>query len=137
MDDRIVIIDCPPSLGPLTMNALNAATGVIIPIQCEYYAMEGLTRMLEAISEVRESANNALALEGILLTMFDPMLALSHEVVSEVRNYFGEKVYRTVIPRDVALSEAASYAQPVFDYSPRAPGAVAYLMLAKEVTANG
>ena len=132
-----VVMDCPPSLGLLTTNALNAATGVLIPIQCEYYAMEGLTRILEALAEVRQSTNPRLEVAGILLTMFDPGLQLCNEVVSEVRGYFGEQVYDTIIPRDVALSEAASYGQPVFAYGPRGPGALAYLALAREVMSNG
>ena len=132
-----VVMDCPPSLGSLTTNALNAATAVLIPIQCEYYAMEGLTRILDALAEVRQSSNRSLELAGIALTMFDDELELCHEVVSEVRGYFGEKVYNAVIPRDVALSEAASYGQPVFQYSHRGPGALAYLELAKEVMRNG
>ena len=132
-----VVVDCPPSLGSLTTNALNAATAVLIPIQCEYYAMEGLTRILDVLGEVRQSSNKGLDLVRIALTMFDGDLELSHEVVSEVRGYFGEKVYRTVIPRDVALSEAASYGQCVFGYGPRGPGALAYVELAREVMSNG
>lgn len=133
----LVLMDCPPSLGLLTHNALNAATGVLIPIQCEYYAMEGLARILEALNEVRATSNPELKLEGISLTMFDPDLELCHEVVSEVRGYFGDDVYRTVIPRDVALSEAASHGVAAFEYAPRGPGALAYLELSKEVMRNG
>ena len=134
---HFVVIDCPPSLGLLTTNGLNAATGLLIPIQCEYYAMEGLTRILDALQEIRQSSNRSLELAGIVLTMFDDSLELSHEVVSEVRGYFADKVYETVIPRDVALSEAASYGQSVFRYGPRGPGALAYLELAKEGMSNG
>ena len=132
-----VVMDCPPSLGLLTTNALNAATGVLIPIQCEYFAMEGLTRVLDALREVRESSNTSLTLMGILLTMFDARLQLCNEVVSEVRGYFGEQVYDTVIPREVALSEASSFGQSVFEYDARSPGALAYLALAREVMSNG
>ncbi|KPJ56363.1 MAG: hypothetical protein AMS16_02545 [Planctomycetes bacterium DG_58] len=132
-----VLMDCPPSLGSLTTNALNAATAVLIPIQCEYYAMEGLTRILDVLGEVRRSSNKDLHVVRIALTMFDHELDLCHEVVSEVRAYFAEKVYSTVIPRDVALSEAASYGECVFRYGPRGPGALAYVELAREVMSNG
>lgn len=134
---HFVVIDCPPSLGLLTRNALNAAASVLIPIQCEYYAMEGLTRILGVVEEVRRAANSALRLDGILLTMFDPSLELSHEVVSEVCRYFPGEVYKTIIPRDVALSEASSHGQAVLEYAPRGPGSLAYLELAREVMANG
>lgn len=131
------LIDCPPSLGLLTANALNAATAVLVPIQCEYYAMEGLTRILRTLNATREGVNPRVRLEGIVLTMFDPALPLCHEVVAEVRGYFPDEVCRTIIPRDVALSEAAGYGQSVFDYDARAPGAVAYVELAKEVISHG
>jgi len=137
LDMGVVVVDCPPSLGLLTRNALNAATAVLIPIQCEYFAMEGLTRIIGVVDEVRRSDNASLKVAGILLTMFDPGLELSREVVSEVRGYFPEEVYHTIIPRDVALSEASSHGQPVFEYAPRSPGALAYLELAREVMTNG
>jgi len=132
-----IIVDCPPSLGLLTTNALNAATGVLIPIQCEYYAMEGLTRILNTLGDIQKSTNRGVQLEGIALTMFDPQLDLCREVVSEVRGYFPDDVYDTIIPRDVALTEAASYGQPVFHYAPRSPGSMAYLELTKELIDNG
>jgi len=137
VDGDFCIIDCPPSLGLLTTNALNAASGVLIPIQCEYFAMEGLTRVLRRLEDIRRSTNHGIRLEGIALTMFDPDLPLCGEVVSEVRDYFPDDVYETIIPRDVALSEAASFGQSVFEYAPRGPGSLAYLELAKEVIANG
>jgi len=136
-DADFTLLDCPPSLGILTTNALNAANGVLIPIQCEYYAMEGLTRILRAIETTSPSTNPDLALTRIVLTMFDPGLALCHEVVWEVRGYFRDNVCRTIIPRDVALSEASSYGQSVFEYAPRGPGALAYLELAKEIIRDG
>ncbi len=136
-DFEAILIDCPPSLGLLTMNALNAAAGVLIPIQCEYYAMEGLARMIEAVEQVRRGSKADLKVDGVLLTMFDPALDLSREVVREVRSFLGGKVYRTAIPRDVTLSEATSYGQTAFAYAPRGAGALAYLELAKEVMANG
>lgn len=132
-----IIIDCPPSLGLLTMNALNAASGVLIPIQCEYYAMEGLARMIDSVDQVRRITKADLRVEGVLLTMFDPELDLSHEVAREVREFLGDKVYSTAIPRDVNLSEATSYGQTAFVYAPRGSGALAYLELAKEVIGNG
>jgi chromosome partitioning protein len=131
-----VLIDCPPSLGLLTTNALNAADGVIVPIQCEYYAMEGLTRIAEAVRDIKSADNGRLDLAGILLTMFDPDLALSHEVATEVRAYFAERVYDTTIPRDVALGEAPSHGQPICLYANRSRGALAYLELAKEVMSD-
>jgi chromosome partitioning protein len=135
--EDFVVIDCAPSLGLLTRNALNAATSVLIPIQCEYYAIEGLARILGVVEEVRRASSSSLKVDGILLTMFDPGLELSHEVVSEVRTYFPDEVYETIIPRDVALSEASSHGRAVFEHAPRGPGSVAYLELAREVMANG
>jgi chromosome partitioning protein len=134
---KYVVIDCPPSLGLLTTSALNAAQEVLIPIQCEYYAMEGLTRILNKLDDVRRLANPDLKLRGILLTMFDAEIPLSQEVASEVRGYFPDDLLHAVIPRDVALSEAASFGKSVFDYAPRSPGALAYIQLAKEVTTDG
>ena len=131
-----IVIDCPPSLGLLTANALNAANRILIPIQCEYYAMEGLTRILDALEHVANTTNRSLELGGIMLTMFDPDLELSHEVATEVRRYFPGQVYHSVIPRDVALGEAPSFGQPIFSYAPRATAALAYLQLAKEVISD-
>jgi chromosome partitioning protein len=134
---EFTVLDCPPSLGLLTQNALTAATDVLIPIQCEYFAMEGLTRILQAVARIRETTNHALQLDGILLTMFDPGLQFCREVAAEVRDYFEEKVYETVIPRDVALSEASSFGKSVFEYDPRSPGALAYVSLTREVMSHG
>ncbi len=128
-----VLVDCPPSLGILTMNALTAADSLIIPIQCEYYALEGLSVVTRLIRHVRESgANPDIGIEGILLTMYDTRTRLSGEVVKEVRNHFGKQVYRTVIPRNVRVSEAPSFGKPVVLHDPRSAGALAYRQLARE-----
>jgi len=127
-----VLIDCPPSLGPLTRTALATATEVLIPIQCEYYAMEGLTQMIEVIRDVM-SGGGRLTFGGILLTMYDHLLELTAEIDREVREFFGEIVYYTVIPRDVAVCEAPSHGQSVLDYAPRSRGARAYVELCMEV----
>jgi chromosome partitioning protein len=128
-----VLIDCPPSVGPLTRTALASSTEVLMPIQCEYYAMEGLTQMIEVIRDVMESQPRQLQFGGILLTMFDPTLELTWEVEKEVRDFFGEIVYRTVVPRDVHVSEAPSHGLSVLDYAPRARGARAYAELCLEI----
>jgi chromosome partitioning protein len=128
-----VLIDCPPSLGHLTQTALSSATEVLMPIQCEYFAMEGLAQMIEVIRRVMERQPNRLQFGGIVLTMYDHTLELTHEVDAEVRDFFGEIVYQTVIPRDVAVSEAPSHGRSVIDYAPRARGARAYVELCMEV----
>ncbi len=128
-----VLIDCPPSLGKLTQTALASATEVLMPIQCEYFAMEGLAQMIEVIRRVMDSRPERLRFGGIVLTMYDNTLELTHEVDQEVRDFFGEIVFRTVIPRDVAVSEAPSHGQCVIDYAPRARGARAYVELCMEV----
>ena len=128
-----VLIDCPPSLGQLTQTALASATEVLMPIQCEYFAMEGLAQMIEVIRRVMEQRPNRLQFGGILLTMYDESLELTREVDGEVREFFGEIVYHTVIPRDVAVSEAPSHGRSVIDYAPRARGARAYVELCMEV----
>lgn len=128
-----VLIDCPPSLGQLTQAALSASTEVLMPIQCEYYAMEGLTQMIQVIREVMQRGEGRLAFGGILLTMYDPSLELTHEVDAEVRDFFGEIVFDTVIPRDVSVSEAPSHGLSVMDYAPRSRGSRAYLELCMEV----
>jgi len=128
-----VLIDCPPSLGQLTKTALSSATEVIIPIQCEYFAMEGLAQMIEVIRQVIQGGNSQLEFGGIILTMYDQTLELTGEVDREVREFFGEIVYQTVIPRDVAVSEAPSHGKSVIDYAPRARGARAYVELCMEV----
>ncbi len=128
-----IIIDCPPSLGLLNTNALTAADSVIIPVQCEYYALEGLTQLLSTIRLVQRLFNPHLTIEGVLLTMFDARTKLSIEVQQEVRKYFKERVYKSYIPRNVKLSEAPSREQSIFEYEIRSEGAKAYASLAKEV----
>ncbi len=128
-----VLIDCPPSLGQLTQTALSASTEVLIPIQCEFYAMEGLTQMIQVIRSVMQRGNGRLAFGGIALTMYDPGLELTHEVDAEVRDFFGDIVFGTVIPRDVAVSEAPSHGVGVMDYAPRSRGCRAYMELCMEV----
>jgi chromosome partitioning protein len=130
---RYILIDCPPSLGLLTLNALVAADSVIIPVQCEYYALEGLGLLTKTLHLVRNSLKPDLKIEGILLTMFDMRNNLSREVAQEVKKYFGEKVYSTVIPRNVTLGEAPSHGKPVMLYDIRSKGAQCYLSLAKEI----
>lgn len=131
-----VLIDCPPSLGLLTLNALTAAGGVLIPIQCEYYALEGLSQLMNTISLVQKHLNPALKVEGALLTMFDSRTNLANQVVEEVRAYFKEKVYNAVIPRNVRLSEAPSHGLAITQYDPRSRGSEVYMELAKEVIAR-
>jgi chromosome partitioning protein len=128
-----IIVDCPPSLGLLTLNGLTAARSVLIPIQCEYYALEGLGRLMETIERVQEVLNPTLALEGILLTMFDSRLNLSTQVAEEARHFFGSRVFSTVIPRNVRLGEAPSFGKPVTVYDPHCIGAASYQGLAKEI----
>lgn len=132
-DFDFIIIDCPPSLGLLTINALTAAGGVLIPVQCEYYALEGLSKLLESVKLVRTHLNPSLAVFGVLMTMFDARTKLSQQVVDEVRDFFEDTVFDTLIPRGVRLSEAPSFGQPVTLYDPRGRGAEAYRQLAKEV----
>lgn len=128
-----VLIDCPPSLGPLTKTALSSSTEVFMPIQCEYFAMEGLTQMIGVIRDVMQNGTSQLQFGGIVLTMYDPTLELTREVDEEVRDFFGEIVFQTVIPRDVAVSEAPSHGRSVIDYAPRSRGARAYVELCMEV----
>ena len=128
-----VIIDCPPSLGLLTLNALTAADSVLIPLQAEYYALEGLARLTQTISRVRQALNPDLELEGIVITMLDRRANLARQVSEEVREHFGERVYETVIPRNVRLSEAPSHGKPILLYDVRSAGAVSYLRLAEEL----
>jgi chromosome partitioning protein len=131
-----VLIDCPPSLGLLTVNALAAADSVLIPVQCEYYALEGLSQLLNAIELVQKNLNEDLAIEGVLLTMFDGRLNLSQQVLEETRRFFSTKVYTTVIPRNVRLSEAPSFGKPILLYDVLCSGAKSYMDLAKEVMAG-
>ena len=131
-----IIIDCPPSLGLITLNAFTAANSVLIPIQCEYYALEGLGQLINTINLVKKHLNKNLEIEGALLTMYDARTNLSNQVVKEVKNYFGEKVYKTVIPRNVKLSEAPSYGMPITVYDARSKGAKSYDKFVKEFLKN-
>ncbi len=135
-----ILIDCPPSLGMLTLNMLAAADSVLIPIQCEYYALEGLSKLLNTVRIVQQSCNAGLAIEGVLLTMYDPRLNLSKQVAAETKEYFGGQVYQTIIPRNVRLAEAPSFGQPILLYDVQSVGAKSYLALAQELirrTATG
>jgi len=131
-----ILIDCPPSLGILTLNALVAADSVLIPLQCEYYALEGLSQLLKIIGMVQEGINKKLVIEGVVLTMYDSRTKLSQHVVDDVKNFFKDKVYNTVIPRNVKLSEAPSFGKPIGVYDPHCPGADTYRKLAEEVLAH-
>jgi chromosome partitioning protein len=128
-----MIIDCPPSLGMLTLNALTAASAVVIPMQCEYYALEGLSQLVETIQSVKAAFNPALEIEGILLTMVDARMNLTQQVADEVRAHFEDKVYRTIIPRNVRLSEAPSHGKPILLYDSRSSGSLSYQALAEEL----
>jgi chromosome partitioning protein len=130
---RYLVIDCPPSLGLLTLNALVAADRALIPLQCEYFALEGLAQLMRTLDAVRARANHALEIEGIVFTLFDGRTTLTTQVRAEVERYFKGQVFTTVIPRNVRLSEAPSHGRSVLQYDLRSPGAVAYLELAKEV----
>jgi chromosome partitioning protein len=132
-----MIIDCPPSLGLLTINALTASDAVLIPVQCEYYALEGLSQLLSTVRLVQKHLNTELMIEGVLLTMLDARTNLGIQVIDEVKKYFQDKVYHTIIPRNIRLSEAPSHGQPIIIYDPRSRGAEVYLELAKEVVVNG
>jgi len=136
-DYDYIFIDCPPSLGLLTINSLTAAHSVLIPLQCEYYAMEGLSQLLKTIHLIKQALNPRLKIEGILLTMFDGRNNLSHQVALELRKHFKDKVFETVIPRNIRLSEAPSHGKPVLLYDIHSKGAESYLNLAREVLADG
>jgi len=133
----VIFLDCPPTLGILTVNALVAARSILVPVQCEYYAMEGLSRLVGNIDRVRDSFNSDLLLEGIVLTMFDARNTLARQVVDQVREHFKEAVYNTMIPRNVTLAEAPSYGRPAMLYNVASAGAQAYLSLAKEFVSHG
>jgi chromosome partitioning protein len=133
----VILVDCPPALGLLTINALASAHSVLVPVQCEYYAMEGLGRLMESIDRLRQSINPALEIEGILLTMYDSRNSLARQVVDQIRAHFAEKVYDTMIPRNVTLAEAPSYGRPALLYNAASAGAQAYLSLAKEFLVHG
>jgi len=135
-DYNLVLIDCPPSLGLLTVNSLTAANSVLIPLQCEYYAMEGLGQLLNTVRLIKDSLNEDLGLEGILLTMFDPRNNLSKEVQKQIEEYFQESMFQTVIPRNVRLSEAPSHGQSIIEYDIKSKGAASYIELAKEMLAR-
>ncbi|MFB4168764.1 ParA family protein [Virgibacillus sp. JSM 102003] len=132
-----IIIDCPPSLGLLTINALTSSDTVLIPVQCEYYALEGLSQLLNTIRLVQKHLNKSLMIEGVLLTMLDARTNLGIQVIEEVKKYFQDKVYKSVIPRNVRLGEAPSHGEPIITYDPKSKGSEVYLELAKEVMSNG
>ncbi|SDJ56133.1 chromosome segregation ATPase [Salimicrobium halophilum] len=132
-----VIIDCPPSLGLLTINSLTASDAVIIPVQCEYYALEGLSQLLNTVRLVQKHLNKQLVIEGVLLTMLDARTNLGLQVIEEVKKYFQDRVYKSIVPRNVRLGEAPSHGEPIITYDSRSRGAEVYLELAKEVVANG
>lgn len=132
-----IIIDCPPSLGLLTINALTASDAVIIPVQCEYYALEGLSQLLSTVRLVQKHLNQHLSIDGVLLTMLDARTNLGIQVIEEVKKYFQDSVYKTIIPRNVRLSEAPSHGEPIIIYDPKSRGAEVYLELAREVIKNG
>ncbi len=132
-DYDYMVVDCPPSLGFLTVNTLTAADSLLIPLQCEYYALEGLGQLLSTVKRVQASLNPALAIEGVVLTMYDKRLNLTSQVAQEAVNYFGDKVFKTVIPRNVKLSESPSFGKPIILYDVQCQGAKSYLDLAREV----
>ena len=136
-DYDYIFIDCPPSLGILTLNSLVAADSVLIPLQCEYYALEGLSQLLKIIAMVQEKLNPNLVIEGVVLTMYDSRTNLSQQVVSDIREFFKEKVFRTIIPRNVKLSEAPSFGKPINQYDRHCVGSETYEKLAEEVLKNG
>lgn len=135
-DFDFILIDCPPSLGLLTLNALTSAQSFLVPLQCEYYALEGLSQLLNTAGLVKKSLNPDLKIEGILLTMFDSRNNLSHQVVGEIRSHFSDKVFNSIIPRNVRLSEAPSHGLPIFEYDEKSVGARKYMELAKEIVEN-
>jgi len=132
-----LIVDCPPSLGILTVNGLTAADSLLVPIQCEYYALEGVTELFDTLARLRRELNPTLAIEGLLLTMYDERTNLSSAVAKDLRDFYGSQVLNTVIPRNIRLAEAPSFGQPIMVYDPRSRGAEAYAQLAKEILKNG
>ncbi len=133
---KFIIIDCPPSLGLLTVNALNSSNSVVTPVQCEYYAMEGLAYFMNTVEKIRQALNPGLRIDGGIITMFDSRINLANQVKEEIGKYYGERLYKTVIPRNVRLAEAPSYGQPIFVYDPSSRGALAYKELALEFLAR-
>ncbi|CAN5409722.1 AAA family ATPase [soil metagenome] len=132
-----IIVDCPPSLGLLTINGLTSADSLLVPIQCEYYALEGVTELFDTLARIRRELNPSLAIEGLLLTMYDERTNLSAAVAKDLRDFYGSQVLKTVIPRNVRLAEAPSFGKPILLYDPRSRGAESYMQLAKEILANG
>jgi chromosome partitioning protein len=130
---RFVLIDCPPALDLLTLNALIAADSVLVPIQCEFFALEGVSELMDTIDRIRDSFQHPLQVEGILLTMYDDRTNLTRQVAADLREFFGDQVFRTVIPRSIRLAEAPSFGKPILGYDPRSRGAESYIRLAKEV----
>lgn len=133
---RYIIIDCPPALDLLTVNALLAADSVLIPIQCEFFALEGISQLIDTIERIRDSFSHPLPIEGVLLTMFDDRTVLARQVAADLREFFGREVFRTVIPRSIRLAEAPSFGKPILSYDVRSRGTEAYIKLAKEILAN-
>ena len=131
-----IIVDCPPSLGILTLNGLTAADSLLVPIQCEYYALEGVTELFDTLARLRRELNPSLAIEGLLLTMYDERTNLSAAVAKDLRDFYGTQVLKTVIPRNVRLAEAPSFGKPIMLYDPRSRGSESYMLLAKEILAN-
>ena len=132
-----IIIDCPPSLGLLTVNGLTAANSLLVPIQCEYYALEGVTELFDTLAHIRRVLNPSLTIEGLLLTMYDERTNLSSAVAKDLRDFYGDQVFNTVIPRNVRLAEAPSFGKPIILYDIRSKGAESYMQLAKEILSNG
>jgi len=130
---RYIVIDCPPALDLLTLNALIAADSVLVPIQCEFFALEGVSELMDTIERIRDSFEHPLAIEGILLTMFDDRTNLTRQVAADLKNFFGNQVFTTVIPRSIKLAEAPSFGKPILTYDPRSKGAESYIKLAKEI----
>lgn len=135
-DYQFIVIDCPPALDLLTLNALVAADSVLVPIQCEFFALEGISQLMDTIDRVKDSFNAALRVEGVLLTMYDDRTNLTRQVESDLREFFGKEVFKTVIPRSIRLAEAPSFGKTILAYDPRSRGAEAYIQLAKEILAN-
>jgi chromosome partitioning protein len=133
---RFVVIDCPPALDLLTLNALLAADSVVVPIQCEFFALEGISALMDTIDRIRNSFNHPLTIEGILLTMYDDRTNLTRQVAADLKEFFGSQVFQTTIPRSVRLAEAPSFGKPILDYDPRSRGAESYIKLAKEILAH-
>jgi chromosome partitioning protein len=132
-DYRFVLIDCPPALDLLTLNALIAADSVLVPIQCEFFALEGVSELMDTIDRIRDSFQHPLQVEGILLTMYDDRTNLTRQVAADLREFFGDQVLRTIIPRSIRLAEAPSFGKPILGYDPRSRGAESYIKLAKEI----